>query len=276
MVALLEFLQGGLARGTPSGAQGSFSPRIPMMFTSTLRQRTAGNFGREEGNDELGDFLARAGSQLMPTIAMLVNPDSVKFVQRKRITKRDTREGSVYFHFTNSRGQNNDILEIQFSGNTGNIDLRGSLGDPNQPDATGGMDTGALQKLLVWHNLYLLTREPKLLADGTDNVCSIIYSSPLYPIEIRFDGHFDAVLEYEENADKPNTRNYHFTFVAEDSDPPLDEYLGMLSEVLSTPKTTVSLPTLGGATSGARFIQRGANDPGSPDPLAPSGELPTT
>src|SRR5271165_6702385 len=54
------------------------------------------------------------GMQL-PVISMAVNPQSIKWTQPKRYTKRDTQEGSVFFHFTNSADQNNDILVCQFS-----------------------------------------------------------------------------------------------------------------------------------------------------------------
>ena len=268
-MALGDFITTG---GTsPAGAQTSFAPRSAILFTSRFRQiagragltqtaptvevtHTANGTVTVTASTALSDIEQQAlnffgnDSSFMSSIAMALNPNSVKFVQPKRFNKKDTREGSVYFHFTNSRGQNQDILTLQFAGNTGNLDLRGSLGDQNQePSAaqqattnggTPGADTGALYKLLVWHNLYLMTREPMLLADGTDNVFSIVYSSALFPSEIIFSGFFSKVLEFEENASKPNSRNYSFEFTVQDSIPDLDQVLQVLSGILGAPPTT--------------------------------------
>lgn len=273
----------GLAGYTPSGAQTTSAPRVAMTLTSRLRRAAvAGATLLADGATEatIGarqfDALAFFGNlnSFMPTIAMAVNPKSIKWVQPKRFTKKDTREGSVFFHFTNSKGQNQDILTLQFQGNTGNIDLRGTFGDPNQPpslsqqevtNATSGrgagQDTGALYKLLVWHNLYLMSREPMLLGDGTENIVTMVYSSALFPSEIAFDGFFTKPLEFEEAGDKPNSRNYSFDFIVQRSDPDLDMALQGLSDILRAPPTT---PVFSNPTDGGVFIPveaRLARDP---------------
>lgn len=173
-------------------------------------------------------------------IAMQVNPKSVEFEQPKRITRTDNRDGSTFFHFVNSKGQNNDILTIRMRGNTGNIDLRGSIGDKTrvsnlpteertsitaQARAARGLDTGALKKLLVWINLYLLTREPMLIGPGIENKFSISYQSPLFPTTIDFIGFFNEVLRFEESGEKPNSRDYSMEFIVERTEPELDQYL---------------------------------------------------
>jgi len=274
-MALGNFVSNGLGASSPSGAQAMLPPRAAMLFTSRMRQlavRAAGEQTEGGGEIALGkaasDALAFFGGQktFMPSIAMAVNPNSVKFVQPKRFSKKDTRDGSVFFHFTNNKGQNNDLLTLQFAGNTGNLDLRGSLGDPNQEPsqsqqevtnaASGqgaGSDTGALYKLLVWHNLYLLTREPMVLGDGTENLFSIMYSSPLFPSQITFQGFFTRVLEFEESAEKPNSRNYTFEFQVTATTPDLDEVLRGLTEILGAPPSVASFSN---PTEGATFVNR--------------------
>jgi hypothetical protein len=188
----------------------------------------------------------------MTEVSMAINPNSVRFSQPKRWTKKDTREGSVFFHFTNNQGQNNDILTLEFAGNTGNIDRRGSLATPQRDpfalksgtavdrDLRAEQDTGALHKILTWHNLYLLTREPMLLEDGSENKFTISYISTLFPYALIFTGFYNTVLEFEENARKPNSRDYSFGFTVTEVSPPLDEALGMVASVLQDAELAAS------------------------------------
>lgn len=248
-------LSGILGLGS-AGSQVDDNPRIPFLFTSKLRQLVAfGSFDRPTSFTGLiGNSVASAasypylsGPAFRPVIAMALNPNSVKFDQPKRITKRDTMEGSVFWHFTNSQGQNNDILTLSFAGSTGNIDLRGSTGTiPVPSDTSGttsnaqstdkmGLDTGALEKLIVWHNLYLLTREPNLLGDGSENIWSITYTSPLFPMDITFNGFFQKVLDFTEDAKKPHSRNYSFEFTVQSVEPSLDDVLSQLGTIFGQP-----------------------------------------
>jgi hypothetical protein len=252
-----DILSGALSAGSPAGQQFNTSPtRVAMKFTSRLRsigartqQLLAGGLSESSvgaADLDAASFLIDAGPLLMPTISMAVNPNSVKFSQPKRWTKRDTREGSVFFHFTNSKGQNNDILTLSFAGNTGNIDARGSQGDPNQAPSNaqqetsnasiGSGDTGAVNKLIVWHNLYLLSREPMLLPDGTENIISVSYRSALFALaqEIIFNGFFTKVVEFDESGTKPNSRNYSFEITVTSTFPDLDDVLSILGAQMST------------------------------------------
>jgi hypothetical protein len=197
-------------------------PRVPIIFTSTYRQRL-GEYNAEplSASEQVVKPILTGGetATLMSEIEMAINPRSIRWEQPKRWTKRDTREGSAFFHFTNSRGQNNDILTLQFEGTTGNIDTRGS-------DVTG-----AFHKWEVWHNLYLLTREPVLLEDGSENLIRITYRSPLWRQAVNFLGFFESVLEFSEVADKPHSRDWSFSFKVMETDPDLDR---MLYEMLTT------------------------------------------
>ena len=110
-----------------SGASGLVdSSRIPMSFTSTKRLRLINSqfqgFGRER-EAAAGEAAAvlfdrknqlAFSSNILPVIQMSINPKSIGWRQPKRIVKRDYQEGSVFYHFTNSKGQNNDILTLDF------------------------------------------------------------------------------------------------------------------------------------------------------------------
>lgn len=288
MAGFVPDLATGIAGAFNFGASGSQlddAPRVPMTFTSRLRLIAAvasGALGTASDdilqasiNSELliAQFPFLAGPAFKPTIAMAINPKSVKFSQPKRYTKKDTREGSVFFHFTNTRGQNNDVLTMSFTGNTGNIDLRGSLGSSGPvstqsgetSDAANvnrtGSDTGALAKLIAWHNLYLLTREPMVLADGTKNEFLISYTSALMPMQVTFYGFFSKVLEFEENASKPNSREYNFEFVVNKTQPDLDSLMQILGDLLTTPSGSVEV----------QAVQQGDIDASGADGSAFSG-----
>lgn len=275
-------LLNGLINGRRGGAQMTQQPRQAMVFTSRLRQivqlasegdstsRLIGE-ARLPSPEEVRAIVRALGYNkrgLMTNIVMAINPKSVKFAQPKRIKRTDTRNGSVFWHFTNSKGQNLDILTIDFAGNTGNLDLRGSLG-PLKPQKAGeqldrdanvaagrrdttnldkGTDTGALNKLLVWQNLYLMTREPMLIGDTVPNTFTITYASSALPVVIEFDGFFDPVMEWEDSSDKPNSKDYSFKFVVTGTEPPLDDYL--LSSIESLDEANLNEPAAGSGLSG--------------------------
>ena len=173
-------------------------------------------------------FRDRQVTSVQTRIAMALNPKSVKFEQGKRITKKDVRTGSVFFHFANEAGQNLDILTIKFVGNTGNLDRRATFDGEGSPNA----QQGALNKFVVWHNLYLLSREPQLLSDHTENTITISYMSPLFTRNIDFHGFFNEVIDFEENAEKPHSRDYNFSFTVESSTPPLDSILDVVTNAV--------------------------------------------
>jgi hypothetical protein len=233
-----EILQSAFAAGAPTAGPGIVA-RTPMVLTSRLRTSTDPVINRQRDTY----FKVQPGGWLLSSIEMAVNPNSVRVEQGKRITKKDTLEGSTYFHFGNEAGENNDIATMSFTGSTGNIDLRGSLTQPGN-----GPDTGALRKLQVWQNLYLLTREPMLLADGRDNVFIISYASALFPVPMNLYGFFSQVLSYDETGQKPNSRTYTFEFTVTSVDPPLSELAATMSVAAGTgavviqPTATITLP----------------------------------
>lgn len=218
------------------GGNAFTAPRVPMIFTSLQRLRRGGLDTSERltgtGANDLVDDISRAASDINDVqiaIEMAVNPSSISFRQPKRIVKRDTQEGSVFFHFSNSKGENNDILTMDFRGNTGNIDIRGDITTYNGPFSTqAGINTGALKKLIIWQNLWSLTREPMLLSDGVENEFLIIYSSIATPIQISLIGHFSNVLEFTDSAEKPFSRDYSMSFTVQEVVPPLEELPGLV------------------------------------------------
>jgi len=216
--------------------------RVPMTFTSLKRLRTGGidpsaRISGTENTASALEFLSTTNPLSAPggeliSIEMAVNPNSINFRQPKRITKRDTQEGSVFFHFTNSKGENNDILTLDFRGNTGNLDIRGDVTtDRGLFSTQGGYNTGANRKLLIWHNLWALTREAMLLDDNTRNEFLIMYASVGIPVQIYLIGHYSNVLEFSENADKPFTRDYSMSFTVQEVVPPLSELPTQIQEL---------------------------------------------
>lgn len=170
---------------------------------------------------------------LSPVISMAVNPHSVKWSQAKRFTKRDTMEGSVYFHFTNRADQNNDILVCTFTGRTGNINTN--------VNALEALAIGSNQKLKIWHDLYHLSREGMLLnksntgADvpsGMRNEFFISYTTMLMPVPITLIGFFNTALEFAEDASDPFNRIYSFSFTVTNTSPSLDDLTQKLGSAL--------------------------------------------
>jgi hypothetical protein len=215
-----------LANGLPQ-AQGT-GPRIPMVLTCT-------------------SWRARG----LPAIQLAINPQNIGFRQNKRITKKNTRGGTAYFHWTDQNGRNNDILEMSMKGTTGSILTRDD--PPTQKNAIaetlqnlanalsggpkGGIEGGdGRRKLLIWARLYSLTREAMI--DPTTkqpNVFEILYRSPLFPAPILLQGFFNNVLEFSEDAQKPFMVDWSTTFVVQKVNPSLDVLSQYLANVLANP-----------------------------------------
>jgi len=205
----------------------------------------------------------------IPGVSMHVNPNTVSFRSSKRITKKDTQGGSVFVHWTNRVGRNNDILQMEFSGQTGNINLKrggykkgGWVNEVSgriekgvdwlnqksaetiaQRDAAVGLEQKGVAKSMAgaaklanFHNLHTLTREPVMdPRSGAPVYYYITYSSPLFGNTlITFIGHFDRPLEFTDSAEPtPFSVNYNFGFTAQNSYPSLDYIYSVLVSNLS-------------------------------------------
>lgn len=189
-----------------------------------------------------------------PPVRMKMNPESVTFTQAKRITRRDTQSGAVFFHWTNVKGRNNDVINVSFAGTTGNINLRtgmqrnsGSLkvseGIKQLRDfmksqtKQAGLDVenmAGASKLVNFWNLYSLTREPVVdPVFGYQNKFYFMYSSPILGnAMVQFIGHFDRVLEFTDDAANPFSKSYSFSFVATESIPSMDDIYRYISLAL--------------------------------------------
>lgn len=208
------------------------------------------------------DYRVKRG---MPSLKMLMNPQTVTFRQNKRISRRDTRSGATFFHWTDQSGRNNDILELDFAGQTGNISLRrggfpadnwvagkidqatdwlnekldqasdsldAALGVEPQGVAT---DMSGAGKLAQFWNLYQLTTEPVMDPyDGRPSYSYIQYISPLFGnTGVTFVGHFSRVLEITDDSNEPFNKNYSFGFTAIGSQPSMSVMYTVISENLS-------------------------------------------
>ena len=254
MTAVAQFFQGSM--NIPNFAEAleralnpyeSVSLRVPFYLTSSLREKQKKGSG----------------------VTMLVNPKSVQFSSSKRITKRDTQGGSVMIHWTDRLGRNNDVLTMEFSGQTGNINIRyggyqkgGALNeasgrinmgvdsinqqmarDISARDSAIGIqqagvtkNTAGVSKLANFHNLHSLTREP--VRDPTTGApvnYYIMYSSPAFGnMVVTFVGYFNRPLEFQDAAEPtPFNIQYSFGFTALASHPSLDYIYSAMTTSLS-------------------------------------------
>jgi hypothetical protein len=222
---------------------GDRSLRVPFYMTSTYRQ-------------ELG----------VPGVTMLINPTSVSFRQSKRITRKNTQSGAVFFHWSNALGRNNDILELSFTGQTGNINIqngtvrKGATGlipgasavnnfvnqraqDLIQGDGPGSVSlvgdeyiTSGAAKLSNFWNLYSLSREPVLdPKSGAPIYYYISYASPIFGNTfVTFIGHFNNVLDFTDDANSPNNKIWNFSFTVLSSMPSMNYIYSTIVRALST------------------------------------------
>lgn len=204
------------------------SYRVPFMITSDFRKQKG-----------------------IPPVRMKINPQTVTFSQSKRITRRDTQSGAVYFHWTNAAGTNNDVIQINFSGQTGNINLRTGakqatvvndmlkqfrdwVKSATQQEGLDVANFSGAAKLVNFLNLYTITREPVVdKQTGYPNHFHISYASPVFGNSIvTFHGFFDRVLEFTDDANDPFNKNYSFSFTATSSSPSMDSIYQYVSSGL--------------------------------------------
>lgn len=191
-------------------------------------------------------------------VQMMLNPTSVRWSRAKRLVKNDTLDGSVFTHFLDRNGRNNDLIKLEFSGNTGNIDLRGSLVSEDDLAAAAGflgargtaadraladqIDTGALRKLITFHKLRQMSEEPviftvqsledtestEVVSAQTSNEFLIQYVSPLFPSNILISGIYASPVQFEESGENPNSVDYTFDFWVKEITPDTDMFLSLL------------------------------------------------
>jgi len=208
--------------------------RVPMYMTSSFRERYH-----------------------EPGVKMSMNPNSVSFRRPKRITEKKTQGGSTFLHWTDSSGRNNDILQLDFRGQTGNINVRraarlkfdtggpSAKGDPDwwnqklnqfedwatdsgsiqQPEPVGAdRDMSGVTKLVKFWDLHRLITGPVVDHLGNPVVYYIYYSSPLFGnMYMKFMGHFSTGLDFEDVADQPFNKTYSFGFTVTNSQPALHD-----------------------------------------------------
>jgi hypothetical protein len=211
----LAFINGGnITDNTDSIAQNNATQAQTLQQSAVSGNTTAStlNFAQAISPTDLnwGAGLTKDTA----VISMAVNPQSISWTQPKRIARKDTMQGTTFFHFLNKSNQDIDILTMDFRGTTGNIDLN----DPNN-----------IQKLQTWHSLYNLTREPQLIGDSIINDIYIGYYTKLFPMKITLIGFFSKVMDFTENAEKPNSRDYSMAFTVKRTSPSLDTILSQVN-----------------------------------------------
>ena len=254
-----DFISDSTIKNFSKVLERSFSPyddkilRIPFYLTSSYRQKLK-----------------------VPGVSMLMNPNSISFAQGKRITRKNTAGGAIFYHWANKVGRNNDILELDVNGQTGNIDIAGStalagglaMSRANNGPLSQGLDwlnnmankstksdsinstvliqgsdysVSGAAKLSAFLNLYQLTREP--IVDpktGAPIYYFFSYSSPVLGNSfITFIGHFSRVLDFTDDAQNPYSKNYTFGFTVLSSIPSLDY---IYNSVVNNLRTTILNP----------------------------------
>ncbi len=217
-------------------------PRLSFVWTSTLRrlralQGNVADLAIEDQTIAQSGFTTKAQSRVyslttpqseLTYISMLVNPSSLKIAQPKRKARMDTLGGTRWLHFTDRAGSNMDVMTISMSGSTGTISARGG-----QDDYTVAMIN---RRLLVWSNLYKLTLETPYVT-GLDRVLTneirLQIASNLFPMPFEFVGHFDAAMDYGEDANKPNSVDYSLTFIVERVEPDMETVLSIMGDIIS-------------------------------------------
>jgi hypothetical protein len=223
------------------GARNGLAQRQSMRFSSRYRSylknlRFQINAGQIAPTSATASILAPNSTALLEVVPLPINPLSIAFSGEKRITKQDTRDGSVYWHFSDERGRDDDVLVLTFRINTGTLDRRGIANE----DGEMTDENGALGNLLAFHNLRVMASEPNLLPDHTQNVIRIAYVSPLFPQMLDLSGFFLTRPEFTEEGTSPHDREYTFQFAVTDMDPPIDLYLEGLFAVLSELDLTIN------------------------------------
>lgn len=214
-----------------TGADGR--TRIPFVFSSTKRalaskdddaiagyvQDILGSFQGETLNSGelsqtaqlISDAFAAAANTVNASVfsrpvTMLINPSSVRAEMPKRIAKLDTLRGSVFVHFTDEFGFDNDVMTLSFSGSTGTLTAPAGSSDDEV--------RRCFLRRLAWLNLWALTLEEAYLPNARlANIKSATIATPSLPLPLSFDGHFPAMLSFEESADNRNDATYSFSFV---------------------------------------------------------------
>jgi len=218
-----------------------------------------------------------------PGVKMMMNPTAVSFTQKKRITRRDTQEGSTIFHWTNHLGYNNDILEVQFKGMTGNINLnQGAYRNNSFTDkmagyinkgtdwlndklgeASGALDSSmgiesygvnknlsGASKLSAFINLFQVTREPVLNPETGDPIYYYIqYASTAFGNTfITLVGYFSNPLEFTDDANSRFNHNYSFSFTALSTIPDMNYIYNYVLANLGKDFMNDLVPSEGGIT----------------------------
>jgi len=164
------------------------------------------------------------------SLRMAINPKTIQFQQPKRISTRDAMAGKIYYHWTDERGRDNDILTLTINGTTGNIDPRVLGGSGAKKDALGN-----LAKHLAWAKLYQLTTDPIIdPLTNSLNLATCTIQTVLIPFPIQFEGHFSSVMGFSDDADNPFSKSWSLSFVARDINPPLNTIVSLLQVALVT------------------------------------------
>jgi hypothetical protein len=222
---------------TDKEASGNGSGRVPFEFTCSM-----------------WDELATAS----PPIVMSVNPTSVQFKQAKRTSSRKTIGGTVFFHWSDAKGRNLDLLTLTISGQTGAISGLGATSSIQTETTrfytagtgrgTSAADTRAIKNAQNWARLYNLTALPMIDVDTLKpNIFEIRYRSNLIP-HFSFYGFFNEVLSFNDDAANPFSKFYTMSFTVTHTSPDIFELRNFIANIDASIINRSSGATEGGGT----------------------------
>lgn len=190
-------------------------------------------------------------------IIMTVNPSSVAFKQPKRTSSRKTIGGTVFFHWSDRKGRNLDILTLTISGQTGVISGLGATSSIQQETTrfytTSGskqstIDTKAVKNAQNWARLYNLTALPMIDPNTMKpNIFEIRYKSNLIP-HFSFFGFYNEVLTFTDDAAQPFSKNYTMSFTVTRTSPDIYELRNFIANIDASLINRASTATAGDNT----------------------------
>lgn len=191
----------------------------------------------------------------IPAIQMSVNPTSVKFSQSKRIsTPRKTIGGTTYFHWSDSKGRNLDLLTLTISGETGAMSGLGNTAAlqslTSVIKSNGKLDPKAAKNAQNWAAFYTLTTQPAI--DPTTlkrNIWTIQYRSMLFP-NINMRGFFLNVLDFSDSALEPFSKKYTALFVVTKVNPDITLLQNLFVQAGQSAQTAQAIATAPVGTRG--------------------------
>lgn len=218
-----------------TGLQGSTTVpgRRPWVWDTNLRKKARGFAGIP------GEFEVPSSKVAREAVIMELNPSSIQIQQTKRIARADVRGGAVFYHGVNVEGADNDILILSISGSSGDIRVppqraagtaEPGEGNTNQEvEAEKAWLDAVRRRFREFWKLVQMSREPILLSDGTVNKFFLTMVSPVFQIDVTFEGFFSQPLTWSESATEKGSITWDCEFTVNRVTPSFADYVAQVT-----------------------------------------------